>query len=82
MGTESPDHLEMRERQVLFISGYGGDAGVKPGSFYMHLIHAFFAADRRNLMRLRTAFPITGQAFYNYTNGTLTEKFNLKEEVK
>lgn len=79
MSTESPDRLEMRERQVLHISGYGGDAGVEPGSFYTLLIKAFFAADRRNLMRLRTAFPITGQAFFSYKSGALTEKYDLKE---
>jgi hypothetical protein len=79
MSTESPDRLETRERQVLYISGYGGGAGVKPGSFYEHLIRAFFAADRRNLMRLRTAFPITGQAYFSYISGVLTEKYNLKE---
>lgn len=79
MSTESPERLETRERQVLFVSGYGGNAGVKPGSFYQHLINAFFAADGDNLARLMTAFPLTGQAFKAYMTGVLTEKYDLKE---
>ncbi len=78
MSTESPDRLETREKQVLHISGYGGDVGLPPGSFYEHLIRAFFAADGNNLARLMTAFPVTGQAFKAYMTGVLTEKYDLE----
>ena len=77
MSTESLDRLEGRERQVLYVSGYGGDAGMKPGAFYELLIKAFFAADANNLARLTTAFPITGEAFNAYKAGALTKKYDL-----
>jgi len=79
MSTESPDRLENRERQVLYVSGYGEDAGLEPGSFYKLLIEAFFKADGDNLARLMTAFPITGQAFKSYMTGALTKKYDLQE---
>jgi hypothetical protein len=74
MSTEEEGHLATRERQVLWMAGYE-KVGVQPGSFYTHLIAAFFSADRANTARLRRAFPITGQAMENYQSGKLAEKY-------
>lgn len=80
MSTETIKSLGEREKQVLWVSGYYREQGTKPGSFYMLLIQAFFAADLHNKARLKQAFPITGRAFENYMSGELKEKYNLPDD--
>jgi len=79
MSTEDPSRLDMRERQVLWVSGYYQKEGVKPGDFYNFIIQAFFRADRANMTRLTYAFPTTARAFDNYMSGALKEKYDLKD---
>jgi hypothetical protein len=78
--TESPEHLATRERQILWVSGLYPKVGIKPGSFYQHLINAFFAADRQNLARLKQAFPTTAIAYDRYMSGELATKYHFDEK--
>lgn len=71
MSTESPDRLEHRQQQVLWV-GTGGREGVKPGSFYEYLINAWFKSDLQNRGRLSLAFPLTAVAYNDYMKGDLT----------
>jgi hypothetical protein len=80
MSTEEAGHLATRERQVLWVSGYYREQGLKPGSFYEYLINAFFKADLHNRGRLSVAFPVTAQAYENYMTGKLKKKYSLKDE--
>jgi len=80
MSTEDPSRLDVRERQVLWVSGYYKEQGTKPGSFYAPLIDAFFKADSNNFQRLKSAFPITAQAYENYMSGALHKKYDLPKD--
>jgi len=80
MSTEDPSRLEVRERQVLWVSGYYKEKGEKPGSFYQSLIECFFRADRHNLNRLKSAFPTTAEAHRSYMEGELRDKYDLSED--
>lgn len=82
MSTETEAALETREKQVIWMSGYypRKKYGLEPGSFYKCLIEAFFKADSNNLRRLKSAFPITAQAFESYMKGELKKKYNLPED--
>ena len=81
MSTESINQLEDRELQIIWVSGYySRDHGRQPGGFYELLIKCFFSADSNNFQRLKSAFPITAQAYESYMSGKLNEKYNLPED--
>jgi len=82
VSTETEASLEEREKQIIWMSGYymRAEYGHEPGGFYKCLIEAFFKADSDNRRRLKSAFPITAQAFESYMKGELKEKYNLPED--
>ncbi len=57
------EEREERREVARHVLWYNGDPrGYQPGSFTSKLLEAWTSADGQNDMRLRTAFPILGEA--------------------
>jgi len=75
--TEHESRQGNREQQILWMAGYK-HLGFPPGSFYQHIINAFFAADKHNNARLEQAFPTTAKAFRHYMSGEMVDRHEAR----